>query len=96
MLDDLINDIGEDEYYTNLANNAKLILDRAHKIKYRIEHEDKINHAQSIYTAASGGKAIPDEYLTAIYAANNADRRKQYATKNPGAKSRGPYKKKKK
>ena len=94
-LNDLIDDIGEEAYYQNLVNNANLIMDRANKIVYPFETENKVVYAQAIYMAASGGKPIPDSHLTEIFAANNADRRAQYKKKNPNAKSRGPYKKKK-
>lgn len=94
-LDDLIDEIGEEDYYQNLANNNNLIMDRANKIVYSFETEYKVAYAQAIYMAASGGKPIPDSHMTAIFAGNNADRRAQYKNKNPNAKSRGPYKKRK-
>ena len=94
-LDALIDEIGEEAYYQNLSNNANLIMDRAEKITYKYEHEQKTNYAQAIYSAASGGKAMPDSFMTAIYAGSNADRRAAYKHSHPNAKSRGAYKKRK-
>ena len=94
VLDDLKYEIGEQEYYKNLKNNAELILDNAFKIVYKYEHEQKTSYAQALYRAASGGKLMPDDVMVRIYDAFNADRRAQYAERHPGSKSRGPYNKK--
>lgn len=94
-LDALIDEIGEENYYQNLSNNADLIMDRAEKITYKFEHEQKTNYAQAIYSAASGGRSMPDVYLTDIYAGSNTDRRAAYKQAHPESKSRGPYKKRK-
>lgn len=93
-LDNLKTEIGEDEYYKNLKDNAQLILSNAVKLVYKYEHEEKTSYAQAIYSAASGNKMMPDDIMIDVYDACNADRRAQYAERHPGSKSRGPYNKK--
>ena len=95
-LNALKDEIGEDQYYKNIGDpvTSKMILDRADKIVYKYEYNEKTTYAQAIYMAASGGKLIPDAVLIDIYDAANTDRRKQYGQTHPGAKQRGAYNKK--
>ena len=93
-LDALKAEIGEEQYHKNISANAELILDRAEKIVYKYEYNEKTTYAQAIYSAASGGGLIPDDILIDVYDAANTDRRTQYGQRHPGAKQRGPYNKK--
>lgn len=93
-LNALKDELGEEEYYKNIADNAELILDRANKIVYKYEYNEKATYAQAIYQAASGGKSIPTGVLIEVYDATNTDRRTQYGQTHPGAKQRGAYNKK--
>lgn len=93
-LDAIKIEIGDKQYYENIKANADLIEDRANKIVYRYEFDEKTSYAQAIYVAASGGKSIPGDWLIRIYDAFNTDRRAQYARQHPGANQRGAYNKK--